>query len=376
MSDLGFNVWGTIAGVIGALALIPVFLAWLQTRLPTTRISEVVAIHKEVKELFSASLEEGLITDSNELLLFKINLIEAAACIDELRAEVYAIKTWRQNVAKWWSGLSGKIAVLCEKLNVHRMKLATRNSNERKKQASQKSVEDLSLPLHVDYYRGNLPDGLRHWAKYSHRPTAMRDGALAASLAQSALSFADVQSASAHSGGPLVHERRDDARERSSASSSISEDDGDSDRDQCPSEPSRLSSDIAGSTRHLISATDLHSLLSLAVTGPPRWSRRTPRMRMMGGKPGPLPRSRQKQPGSATHPDTGRRDGTKKRDGLHPRVQALVGIVRRAYGVHLGVIDVGGGSNAQGIPIDPESLTPHFAGGSTLDSDSDEWEDD
>ncbi|KAJ2965628.1 hypothetical protein NUW54_g14056 [Trametes sanguinea] len=144
-SDLGFNIWGVISSVLGTIALTPVFIGWLKPRLPTSLITGVVEIYKETQDIFITALRDGLITDADELHHFKDNLLELMTCttnsatidLDRLRAEVYAIKTWRQDVAKWWRGLSGRIWILQEKLNSMRADLAQRTSNERLKLAAQ-----------------------------------------------------------------------------------------------------------------------------------------------------------------------------------------------------------------------------------------------
>ena len=76
MSDLGFNVWGVITGVIGTLTIIPAFLAFLHTRLPTSLLPAVIKQDKETRTLFDTALRKGLITDEGDIYEFKINLLE------------------------------------------------------------------------------------------------------------------------------------------------------------------------------------------------------------------------------------------------------------------------------------------------------------
>ncbi|KAI0323300.1 hypothetical protein GY45DRAFT_1376423 [Cubamyces sp. BRFM 1775] len=148
MSDLGYNVWGAVTGVIGTLSLIPIFLAWLQTRLPSSRIPHLLALRAEILELFTAAILEGLITDEKELYQLNRNVWAAKMQADEMRAKVYAAQTWWQDVKNWWQGLSGRVMTLCEELNFLRMKLAERNTNERKRLASAGIPAD--LPLMID----------------------------------------------------------------------------------------------------------------------------------------------------------------------------------------------------------------------------------
>lgn len=74
MSDLGFNIWGVVAGVIGTVALVPVFLAWLRTRVPTKRFPALRDLLKETQDLFKTVVQEGLITDEDELREIDCNM--------------------------------------------------------------------------------------------------------------------------------------------------------------------------------------------------------------------------------------------------------------------------------------------------------------
>ncbi|KAI0669477.1 hypothetical protein C8Q78DRAFT_1154828 [Trametes maxima] len=151
MSDLGYNVWGVIAGVIGTVALIPVFIAWFNTRLPSARITPLVELLREVEELFSAALREGLFTSQEDLHQFSLGPQHLARIdVDEARGKAYSASAWKQDVKNWWNGLSDDISAVQAELNTTRVKLANRNSNERKRRASQHSVgEAFDPPAHI-----------------------------------------------------------------------------------------------------------------------------------------------------------------------------------------------------------------------------------
>ncbi|OSD00977.1 hypothetical protein PYCCODRAFT_560466 [Trametes coccinea BRFM310] len=147
VSDLAFNIWGVVSSVLGTIALTPVFLGWLKPRLPTSMIADVLDIYKETQDLFATALRDGLITNPDEMNHFKANLLDATISVDRLRAEVYLIETWRQDLSKWWRGLSGRIWILRENLNSVRAELAQRSSNERLKLAAQIRKSETSSGL-------------------------------------------------------------------------------------------------------------------------------------------------------------------------------------------------------------------------------------
>ena len=70
MSDLGFNVWGAIAAVVGTVALVPVLISWFNTRLPRALLPLLASMLQETQESFITGLREGLLTDDTELYHF------------------------------------------------------------------------------------------------------------------------------------------------------------------------------------------------------------------------------------------------------------------------------------------------------------------
>ena len=74
MSDLGFNVWGAVAAVVGTMALIPVFIAWFDTRLPRARLPYLSNVSQDTLTLFVTGLREGLHLDDSELYRFHTHI--------------------------------------------------------------------------------------------------------------------------------------------------------------------------------------------------------------------------------------------------------------------------------------------------------------
>ncbi|KAJ3004864.1 hypothetical protein NUW54_g4607 [Trametes sanguinea] len=157
MSELGYNIWGTIAGVVGILGLIPVFLAWLQTRLPSKKLPILIQSHQELETLFATAIRDGLFSDEHDLYQFNRNIWAMTGEVEDIRAEVYAARTWRADVRNWARGLSGRIWTVCEGLDSIKMKLAGRNSHERKRLASEMVHTDLPLAIGCAGEPGPIP---------------------------------------------------------------------------------------------------------------------------------------------------------------------------------------------------------------------------
>ncbi|KAH9888325.1 hypothetical protein C8Q73DRAFT_180872 [Cubamyces lactineus] len=137
MSDLGFNVWGTIAAVLGTMTLPSVFIAWFTTRLPRARLPDLSNLLLETLLLFLTGLREGLYNDDSELRYFDTHIQNARCAVEDVRAEVFGITTWRQDVKHWYTGLSGNISDISEDLISLRASLAKIQSGKRKLLAAQ-----------------------------------------------------------------------------------------------------------------------------------------------------------------------------------------------------------------------------------------------
>ncbi|KAI0330368.1 hypothetical protein GY45DRAFT_751133 [Cubamyces sp. BRFM 1775] len=335
MSDLAFNVWGAITGILGTIALIPVFLAWLQTRLPTTKLPHMIDSFRDTEELFLTAVRDGLFTNEDELQRFNINMWTVTMYVEEMRYKVYAAQTWRQDVVNWWQGLSGRITTLCGELNSLRMKLAERNSMERRRLASLGVVTGWSLRQHHTKGHWNANPG-----PYGLSPFYPPHGSY------------DPSTGFTHAlrGFPLYGVRYAPSEATPSQSHT-------SLKDGSPIlAPHEAGS---GATYHIMSDADLQSLLSFALT--------------------PLTDAAKHQ-GAVLRGEIllsgGRKlrysfGGTSGKHAKHNRFRALCRLIRRAYGVRpREAEDVGGGFSS----VDPESLMPLPTAG-TSGRDDDGWED-
>lgn len=61
MSDLGYNVWGVVASVLGTLGLIPVLYDLMKRRMPTERLRRLEADLKTTEDMLNNGVEEGLL---------------------------------------------------------------------------------------------------------------------------------------------------------------------------------------------------------------------------------------------------------------------------------------------------------------------------
>ncbi|KAJ2992294.1 hypothetical protein NUW54_g7970 [Trametes sanguinea] len=132
MSDLGFNVLGAITGVIGVFAVLPVIACWLYRRGPTFRLRILDQLLKETESEFDLSVQNGLLHSGNGLHRLSVKLWSIQLRVDDVRGEVYAFRSWWEDVCSWWRGTSRTIDMLCEELNEVRVDVALNSSREKR----------------------------------------------------------------------------------------------------------------------------------------------------------------------------------------------------------------------------------------------------
>ncbi|KAI9069044.1 hypothetical protein FKP32DRAFT_1587197 [Trametes sanguinea] len=379
MSDFGFNVYGAVASAIGIIfAIYPAFRAWVRPRLPTSLLPEILVMHKETQEMFATALQKGFLPQNPwELFLFNRNMVTVNTRVDEIRAQVYAIKSWREDVGMWWGGLSDIIAVFRKELNSFRLELAERNTHE-----GMKLVEELASTTEAGNRGSDLsappgaPPGLPQDSDYYRRVIAMSHGITLDSRycehdsvpgSCAPCQWPGASHKTEPSGIPAVpgESPLPDKVERSLACPSAGE------SSDAPSR-ANLARSTDGQTRDLALKATLDSLLSLALSRPRRWAHRRSK-RGQHTRDSPVKSDKQhrgEQPGRSSADSGGK---AAKRDALHARLQVLEHLVRRLYGLHTGprTADL---SSKGDIVLDPESLMPMGVEDDDSSGDSDEWE--
>ncbi|KAI8968717.1 hypothetical protein BD414DRAFT_582064 [Trametes punicea] len=303
-------------------------------------------MHKEIQELFDIALKDGLITDPRDLLQFRVNLLGATIRVEELRAEVYAIKSWQQDLAKWWQGLSGKLQVLCGDLDSIRTTLAIRNSKERKRLASQSLCAKLSSLSEQTVGEHTGPAGPLPRIAFDRSVTAVCDGACMDSHAgehhHTTTLFPTSSTLETANKGGAYNGLAESAIVEKGCNGQVGS-----------VEERHYDPSATRPEEHVVSVSDadLRRLIRLALIGPRRWFRHH----------------------HVIVSRASRRNGSRKRDALHSRFEPLLHLVRRMYGMHQALGDVGKTTGSQ-IAVDPESLAARIGGTNDFDNHSDAWE--
>ncbi|KAH9851121.1 hypothetical protein C2E23DRAFT_860845 [Lenzites betulinus] len=135
MAVSGWNVTDVIIGALGILAtIIPLFAVWTCAYLPKKKLSGLEEILEATQKLFSTARTDELITDQEEINQLLLTLEIARAEVNQLCATVHSAHSIPQKVRNWRDGISGKISEWHSELNIVRVKLAQRSSDERRLQ--------------------------------------------------------------------------------------------------------------------------------------------------------------------------------------------------------------------------------------------------
>lgn len=130
----GYDVWGTVAGILGTLGLIPILSSIINDQLPSTKLRILDETFFDTECLLRSVSEEGLFLNSNfiaekegRLLGYvplsesdlPIYIFELMLCLsihrqaEEYRTATYCATTFVKQLKVMMKGLSKKISLLC-----------------------------------------------------------------------------------------------------------------------------------------------------------------------------------------------------------------------------------------------------------------------
>lgn len=121
--------WGIFTGVISIVTVIPACLLYIHSQLPSQKLRPMFESLKEADELLLTCVEEGLVYGTNAdlyrsaLNLYVISLVIALSTpnlsyrlhtrAEGARFEAHAARTYAEDVANWFKGLSRRISEIC-----------------------------------------------------------------------------------------------------------------------------------------------------------------------------------------------------------------------------------------------------------------------
>ena len=69
MSELSFNIWGAVAGVLGTYTVLPFLWSLIKSQMPSGKLAALDALLNETQKLLDSSVQEGLIVEERFRLL-------------------------------------------------------------------------------------------------------------------------------------------------------------------------------------------------------------------------------------------------------------------------------------------------------------------
>ncbi|KAH9888321.1 hypothetical protein C8Q73DRAFT_794098 [Cubamyces lactineus] len=139
MSDLGYNLWGAIAGAIGTIAVLPPLLWWFLGRMPTAKFHKVETLYRETESLHKSEVENGVFSPDDEATFLRLQTLSGSlnGRMRTMRDKVFHLYTWKDEFRGWWAGLSGKIQCISDDVRKFRAEIA-----ESAKRHSEMAQED------------------------------------------------------------------------------------------------------------------------------------------------------------------------------------------------------------------------------------------
>ncbi|KAI0629618.1 hypothetical protein C8Q77DRAFT_1141420 [Trametes polyzona] len=132
MSDLGFNIWGVVASVLGTIALVPIIWAAIKSEMPTQNMLQLEADMKITDDMLKEGVNEGLLNPEEFQLLMSTTKLR----IEGLRTRIYSATTWKEEYLNWKIGLSAKVKDLFREVYKIRVIIARSSADERKRRAT------------------------------------------------------------------------------------------------------------------------------------------------------------------------------------------------------------------------------------------------
>ncbi|KAI0330379.1 hypothetical protein GY45DRAFT_1434676 [Cubamyces sp. BRFM 1775] len=127
MSELSFNIWGAVAGVLGTFTVLPFLWGLIKSQMPSGKLAALDALLNETQKLLDCSVQEGLIVEER----FRLLMWTTRNRIDKVRADIYDSHSLKEDLRNWKKGLSTRCTLLCEELDVIRASIARSSAEER-----------------------------------------------------------------------------------------------------------------------------------------------------------------------------------------------------------------------------------------------------
>ncbi|KAI0330383.1 hypothetical protein GY45DRAFT_1345955 [Cubamyces sp. BRFM 1775] len=161
MSSAAYTRWDMFVGVMGVLTAVPVVYCFIAIQLPSRKVKALFESFTETDALFEGCIEEGLLKE-HHIQEFRAHLKTLRRRANEVRAQVLAARTFREDVTNWAKGLTFKINQIHTGLTDVRATISTTSTREREERERAEAAQRAATGCGVD---ANDPNGS---ASHSH----------------------------------------------------------------------------------------------------------------------------------------------------------------------------------------------------------------
>ncbi|KAI0919182.1 hypothetical protein AcW1_003365 [Taiwanofungus camphoratus] len=129
----GYDVWGTVAGILGTLGLIPILSSIINDQLPSTKLRILDETFFDTECLLRSVSEEGLFLNSNFIAEKEGRLLGIHRQAEEYRTATYCATTFVKQLKVMMKGLSKKISLLCVEVKEVRASISSTSAKQRER---------------------------------------------------------------------------------------------------------------------------------------------------------------------------------------------------------------------------------------------------
>ncbi|RPD57813.1 hypothetical protein L227DRAFT_198497 [Lentinus tigrinus ALCF2SS1-6] len=131
--------WAVFTGVFSIFAVIPGFLLFIHSQLPSQKIRTMFEALKEADDFYLSCIEEGLVYGT-KADLYRSELQQCHVRAEAARFEAHAARTYIDDVTNWIKGLSRTIRQICWKVRDVRADISNASLRERERQAALRNL--------------------------------------------------------------------------------------------------------------------------------------------------------------------------------------------------------------------------------------------
>ncbi|TFK85936.1 hypothetical protein K466DRAFT_664142 [Polyporus arcularius HHB13444] len=136
MADFQY-IWAIVTGVLSILAMIPLAVRYINSQLPTKKLQPMFELLGDANSLLLSCVEEGLVY-GRKAQNYETTLSQLRSKAEDARLRATSAKTYYEDLANWWKGLTQSIGEICMNVRDVRADISSNSLRERERLDAQR----------------------------------------------------------------------------------------------------------------------------------------------------------------------------------------------------------------------------------------------